>query len=101
MFLVNVIPALVLFDFGASILFMSLVFYKIFVIALGVIDHPLVVEIVYDHTANASSVYRDCVLEIFSVKFPIKLIHILQRETRVSVGMDWLSRFGNVTNWEH
>ena len=41
----------------------------------------------------ASDVIRGCVLEIFSVEFPIDLVPIAMGDVCVIVGMDWLSRY--------
>lgn len=55
---------------------MSLAFCKNSIIALEALDHPLVVEIIDDHIVSASRVYRECVLEMFGVKFPIDCVPI-------------------------
>ena len=65
MFLVNRMPALFLFDLGATRLFVSLALSKKFDVTLGAFDFPLDVEIAYDHTLSASMVHMDYVLEIF------------------------------------
>lgn len=91
MFLVNVMPTFVLFDSRATRSFVSLAFNKNFDVILGALDHSLVVKIVDDCTVSASKVYRDCVMQMFRVKYLIDLVHIHLRETKVIMGMDWLS----------
>ena len=82
MLLVNDIPALVLFDLGASWSFIYLAFNKKFEIALKDLDHAFVVGI------SDSRFYHGCVLEIFQDIFPIDLVPIPFIETKIIVGMD-------------
>ncbi|KAJ9543618.1 hypothetical protein OSB04_023325 [Centaurea solstitialis] len=83
-FSVNSVPALVLFDSGASKSFVSLSFCKSFMNVKGRLDKPLEVEI-------AAEDYRLCrdVIEIEGVKFNIDLIPIPMREIN---GVDWMSQ---------
>ena len=92
-FLVNSLPALVLFDSGASRTFVSQSFSRGFDMILGELECPLRVSIANEHGISASSVFQDCVLEIFGVPYPIDLIPIPMGDVCVIVGMDWLSRF--------
>ena len=75
-FLVNSLPALVLFDSGASQSFVSRSFSREFDFPVGELECPRV-SIADEHGVSAPSVYRGCVLEIFGVSFPIDLIPIL------------------------
>ena len=43
---------------------------------------------------------RGCVLDIFGVGFPIDLVPITMGDVCVIVGMDWLSRFRAMIDFE-
>ncbi|CAH1431740.1 unnamed protein product [Lactuca virosa] len=100
MFLVNSLPALVLFDSRVSRSFVSQSFSREFSVSVGELECPLRVSIANEHRVSASSVYRGCELEIFGVSFPIYLILIPMGEVCVIVGIDWLSRFGAMIDCE-
>ena len=87
-FPVNLLPALVLFDTGATKSFVSLFFCKGFYLVKGRLDEPLEVEIADEKSRLFSDVYRGNVLEIEGVRFPIDLIPIVMNEINVIVGMD-------------
>ncbi|KAJ9563166.1 hypothetical protein OSB04_008326 [Centaurea solstitialis] len=93
-FLVNSLPALVLFDSGASKSFVSLSFCKGFTNVMGRLDKPLKVEIAAEEYRLCSDVFKDIVIELEGVEFKIDLIPIPMREINVVVGVDWLSRNG-------
>lgn len=76
MFLVNYVPALLLFDSGASRLFVSTSFDRGFSVPREPLDRSLRVAILEEHMISAFGVYRGCVLEIFGVEFLIDLIPI-------------------------
>ena len=99
-FLVNSLPALALFDSGASRSFVSRSFSREFGLPVGELECLLRVSIANEHVIFASSVYRGCVLEIFGVNFPIDLILIPMGEVCVIMGMDWLNRFGAMIECE-
>ena len=96
----NSLPALVLFDSGASRSFVSQTFSRGFSVPIDDLECPLRVSIANEHGVSASSVYRGCELEIFGVSFPIDLIPIPMGDVCVIVGMDWLSRFGAMIDCE-
>ena len=62
-FPVNSLPALVLFDTGATKSFVSLSFCKNFSLVKGRLDEPLEVVIADEKSRLGSDVYRDNVLE--------------------------------------
>ena len=99
-FLVSSVPALVLFDSGASRSFISLDFSRHISIPREALSRPLQVSIADEREVCATEVIRGCVLEIFGVEFPIDLVPIAMRDVCVIVGMDWLSRFGAVIDCE-
>ena len=96
----NSLPALVLFDSGASRSFVSQSFSGEFCTPMSKLECPLRLSITNEHGVSASSVYRGCDLEIFGVSFPIDLIPIPMGEVCVIVGMDWLSKFGTMIDCE-
>ncbi|KAJ9561205.1 hypothetical protein OSB04_006365 [Centaurea solstitialis] len=91
-FLVNSMPALVLFDTGASRSFVSWSFCKDFMNVKSKLGSPLEVEIADEEFRLCKYVYRNNVLELEGVKFSIDLIPIPMREIQVVAGMDWLRR---------
>ena len=72
----NSLPALVLFDSGASWSFVSQIFSGEFSVPVGELEYPLRVSIANEHGVSASLVYQGCELEIFGVSFLIDLILI-------------------------
>ena len=91
----NSLPDLVLFDSGAS-----RYFSRKFDISLGDLECPLRVSIANEHKVSTSSIFCDYTLEIFGVPYPIHLITIPMGDVYVIVGIDWLSRFGVMINYE-
>ena len=87
-FLVNFVPALVLFDSGASRSFVSLAFSQHISIRREALSRPLRVSIADERAVYATDVIRGCVLEIFGVEFPIGLVPITMRDACVIMGMD-------------
>ncbi|KAI3505229.1 hypothetical protein L1887_27219 [Cichorium endivia] len=65
---------------------------RCFDISLGTLHPPLEVEIADDKTVQPTSVYRGSEVVIQGIKFPIELIPIPLSDSRVIIGMDWLSR---------
>ena len=57
----------------------------------GTLDFTLEVTIGDDHTDLATTVYRDCVFEIFNLEFSIDLVPILIGDVCVIMGIDLLS----------
>lgn len=99
-FLVDLVNALVLFNSGASRYFVSYSFSHSFSILCEALSIPLRVWIANEHPVSATDVYRGCLLEIFSVGYPIDLIPIPMRDVCVIVGIDWLSRFGDLVDYD-
>ena len=87
-FLVNSMPALMLFNSSVSQSFVSQSFGRSFDMTLGELQCPLRVSIVNEHAIYVSSVYQGCVLEIFGVSYLIDLILIPMGDVCVIVGMD-------------
>ena len=96
----NPVPAVVLFDSGASRSFVSLAFSHHISVRREVLSRPLIVSIADEHVIFANDVIRGCVLEIFGVEFPIDLVPIVIGDVCVIAGMDWLSQFGAMIDYE-
>lgn len=86
MFLVIGIPALVLFDLGATRSFVYVSLSKKFNVDPWALYFPLEVMIVNDRIMSASRVHQDCVMVMFRVQFPIDLNPISLRWARIIVG---------------
>ena len=99
-FLMSYIPSLVLFDSGASRSFVYLAFSHHISIRCEVLIRPLRVSIADEHAVFATDVIRGCVLEIFGVEFPIDLVLIAMDDVCVIMGMDSLSQFGAMIDYE-
>ena len=95
----NGIPILVLFDSGATRSFVSLALSKRFFESSGMLDCLLEVEIAYDRSVRASTVFRDCVLRLFEERYLVDLVPIPLRGNKVIIGMDWLSPNGAVIHY--
>lgn len=72
----------------------------IFDMSLGELECSLRVSIANENGVSASSVFWDCTLEIFEVSYPIDLVLIPMGDVSLIVGLDWLSRFGAMTDCE-
>ena len=81
-------PALVLFDSGASRSFVSVKFSEDFNRTLEHLDFTLEVEVAADEILIVSDAYNGCEIEVSGVRFPIDLIPIVTREISVIIGMD-------------
>ena len=90
-FLLKGISALILFDSGEILSFVSLTLSKMFVGAPGELNCPLEVEIRDDRSVRASRVRRDCVLDMFTERYSVDLVPIPLHKKNFIVGMDWLS----------
>ena len=89
-FLVNSVPALMLFDSGATHSFVSLAFCELLGRDVESLDYLLIVDVAEGRTVAISHVYWDCILEFSGVKFGIDLIPIAMKELCVIIGMDWM-----------
>ncbi|KAK1422572.1 hypothetical protein QVD17_17855 [Tagetes erecta] len=91
-FLINSVPAYVLFDSGASRSFISINFacHKSFVRSKLV--NALEVEVASNKSFVVSEVCQNCKLIIQEEEYSIDLIPIELREFDVIIGMDWLSQ---------
>ena len=92
-FLVNSIPALVMFDSGATHSFVSHTFSERLGRPVGRLGFTLELEVAGDRTMMVTDVYRDCTIELVGESFMIDLIPIAMRELCVIVGMDWMDAF--------
>ena len=71
---------------------------KRFCDVLGELDCSLEVENVEDSLVWVFKVHRSCVLELFSKRYSIDLVHSPLCERKVIVGMEWLTPSGVMTD---
>ncbi|KAD6119725.1 hypothetical protein E3N88_10996 [Mikania micrantha] len=90
-FLVNSVPAYVLFDSGASKSFISTKFTHHASFVLEKLIAPLEIEVADSKSFLVFDVYRNCKITIEDEEYTIDLIPMLLGEFDVVVGMDWLS----------
>ncbi|KAD4385909.1 hypothetical protein E3N88_26078 [Mikania micrantha] len=90
-FLVNSMPAYVLFDSGASRSFVSTKFSHHSSFVLEKLSSPLEIEVADSKSFLVFNVYRNCKISIEGEDFAIELIPMMLGEFDVVVGMDWLS----------
>ncbi|KAD3641749.1 hypothetical protein E3N88_30973 [Mikania micrantha] len=90
-FLVNSVPAYVLFDSGASKSFVSTKFTHHTSFVLEKLIAPLEIEVADSKSFLVFDVYRNCKITIDDEEYMIDLIPMLLGEFDVVVGMDWLS----------
>ncbi|KAK1424323.1 hypothetical protein QVD17_19650 [Tagetes erecta] len=90
-FMINSIPARVLFDTGANKSFISheLVRHSFFNVSR--LPIPLEVEVADNKSFIVSDICLDCKISIGDEEFSIDLIPMIMGEFKVVVGMDWLS----------
>ncbi|XP_076922609.1 uncharacterized protein LOC143584432 [Bidens hawaiensis] len=91
-FLINSIPAHVLFDSGASYSFVSMKFSKSFTHPTTKLVNPLEIEIADSKSFLVLDVHPNCRLEVEGEVYYIDLIPMILGEFDVVIGMDWLSR---------
>jgi hypothetical protein len=91
-FLVNSIPAHVLFDTGANKLFVSFHFIRNPSFIVDKLLVPLEVEVADNKSFLVFDVCRNCKLTIEDENYLIDLIPMTMGEFKVVVGMDWFSR---------
>ncbi|KAI3770363.1 hypothetical protein L6452_01492 [Arctium lappa] len=90
-FLLNSVPARVLFDLGASFSFISELFRQKLSIPTNSLGNALVVEIANGSQVLICDVLRKCTLGIEGREFPIDLMPMIIGGFDVVVGMDWLA----------
>ncbi|KAD4179813.1 hypothetical protein E3N88_28404 [Mikania micrantha] len=90
-FLVNSVPAYVLFDSGASKSFVSTKFTHHTSFVLEKLIATLEIEVADSKSFLVFDVYRNCKITIDDEDYMIDLIPMLLGEFDVVVGMDWLS----------
>ncbi|GKE58216.1 zinc finger, CCHC-type, retrotransposon gag domain protein, partial [Tanacetum coccineum] len=86
-------PAHVLYDSGASVLFVSYEFSKNLSIQPNKLPFPLEVEIADDKVVVVSNVYCEVAIEIDDNVFRIDLIPIMLEVFDIIIGMDWLDKY--------
>ncbi|KAI3669693.1 hypothetical protein L6452_41033 [Arctium lappa] len=90
-FLINSVPARILFDSGASFSFVSELFRQKISMPTTSLEDALVVEIADGSQVLIHDVLKQCTLSIEGREFSIDLLPMLIGGFDVVVGMDWLS----------
>ncbi|KAI3718153.1 hypothetical protein L6452_19006 [Arctium lappa] len=90
-FLINSVPARILFDTGASFSFVSELFRQKIAMPTTSLEDALVVEIADGSQVLIHEVLRQCTLSIEGREFSIDLLPMLIGGFDVVIGMDWLS----------
>ncbi|KAI3747026.1 hypothetical protein L6452_09468 [Arctium lappa] len=90
-FLVNSLPARVLFDSGATCSFVSDTFCKQFSIPISVLPDALVVEIANGDQVIVHDHFCDCTLHIDGISFGVDLLPMAIGGFDVVISMDWRS----------
>ncbi|XP_031116619.1 uncharacterized protein LOC116020274 [Ipomoea triloba] len=91
-FFVHFVPALVLFDSGATNSFVSTAFIK----KIGVAptsEVKIAVKIPTGSAVACKYVHKDVLIDINGVNFPANLIEFELKDLDVVLGMDWLSAY--------
>ena len=89
-FLVNNVPAKVLFDSGASKSFISVRFHSLLQVNSKKLDVAFTVETASDRFVMISEFVDDCLIELGGIKFPVNLHVMILGGFDVVLGMDWL-----------
>ncbi|KAI3746350.1 hypothetical protein L6452_08780 [Arctium lappa] len=90
-FLINYVPARILFDTGASFSFVSELFRQKISMPTTSLEDALVVEIADGSQVLIHEVLKQCTLSIEGIEFSIDLLPMVIGGFEVVVGMDWLS----------
>ncbi|KAI3706838.1 hypothetical protein L6452_24841 [Arctium lappa] len=90
-FLLNSVPARVLFDSGASFSFVYELFHQKLVMPTNSLENVLVVEIANGSQVLIRDVLKKCTPGIEGREFPIDLMSMIIEGFDVVVGMDWLA----------
>jgi len=92
-FLLNALPAHVIFDSGATYSHVSTIFAANLKSELTLLAESVVVEGIGDTPVLVRERYQGCDIEIEGRKFPISLYPIPTREFDIIIGMDWLAAY--------
>nr|XP_043625519.1 uncharacterized protein LOC122596941 [Erigeron canadensis] len=92
-FLVNSIPASVLFDSGANRTFVSTSFGSKLGIPISRLGSIIEVEIPDGKLITIREIYRNCSIDIEGNSFPVHLLPTTRAGFDVVLGMDWLGKF--------
>ncbi|GJT58066.1 uncharacterized protein Tco_0993120 [Tanacetum coccineum] len=89
-FLINSMPAKVLFDSGASRSIVSSAFCTKFVILRKPLEHALEIEVVGQEPRHWLETFDNCEIEIDGNTFPLTLIPMGIGGFDIVIGMDWM-----------
>ncbi|GKA93022.1 putative reverse transcriptase domain-containing protein [Tanacetum coccineum] len=91
--LVNSLSALVLYDSGAGVSFVSYGFSEKLSTPLNKLSKPLEVEIANSKVVVVTNMYREVDIDIDDSTFKITLIPMMLGKFDTVVGMDWLGKY--------
>ncbi|KAD3336153.1 hypothetical protein E3N88_31672 [Mikania micrantha] len=92
-FLINDIPASVLFDSGASMSFVAIAFCDKLCVNVKKIENAFNIETALGKSTRVTEAIEDnCYIDIESHRFPVKLFLITLGGFDVVLGMDWLAK---------
>ncbi|KAD7117297.1 hypothetical protein E3N88_04565 [Mikania micrantha] len=98
-FLINDIPASVLFDSGASMSFVAITFCDKLRVNVKKIEHVFNIETALGKSTRITeAIDDDCYIDIEGHRFPVKLFLITLGGFDVVLGMDWLAKHESICN---
>ncbi|GJS99980.1 putative nucleotidyltransferase, ribonuclease H [Tanacetum coccineum] len=100
-FFVNLLPARVVFDFGADRSFVSELFSQNFIMPISQLKPLLDVEIANRKIIHVANVFQNCEVEIDNEKFLIDLIPMLMGEIDIIIGTDWLCKYDAIISCQN
>ena len=92
-FLVNLLPARILFDSGASHSFISRAFMLLLHLTPAVLEDPLSVATPLGDFCLLDRICRRCIVSLDDMQFRADLIVLPMSEFDIILGMDWLSSY--------
>ena len=92
-FLVNLLPARILFDSGASHSFISRAFMLLLHLTPTILEDPLSVATPLGDFSVLDRICRRCVVSLDDMQFRADLIVLPMSEFDIILGMDWLSSY--------
>jgi hypothetical protein len=92
-FLINSVPAKILFDTGASHSFVSHQFARRLHLSPEIMTEPLVIATPLGSSSILEYICSGCIVSLDDVQFRVDLIMLSMTEFDVILGMDWLSSY--------
>ena len=92
-FLVNLLPARILFNFGASHSFISRAFILLLHLTPDVLDDSLSIATTLGGFSVLDQICRKCIVSLDDIQFRADLIVLIMSEFDIILGMDWLESY--------